>query len=220
MAVELPSSPLAELDPQFEKLALDVATSTFGLPGTSVREKLLQNLTLDVCRSHLGLAFRMHVTAAQMHGLAYADLQAAIRFVAPYAGYPAAVEALARLKEIATEIGMETGDLGDTPTPDATADIVRTLDTTDEWTAAFMDRQISRAWSEARLSRRERAILAVTLDVSQQDLDDSFHRHVELALDAGLSEYDVHDVVRFCAEYGITRAAKAMRELDNVLSNR
>ncbi len=219
MAVELPSSPLGEVDPQFEKLALEVAAVTFGLPGTSVREKLLQNLTLDVCRCHLGLAFRMHITAAKMNGLNYADLLAAIRFIAPYAGYPAAADALARLKEVATEIGMDTSDLGETVPPDTMDDVVRSLDTTDEWTAEFMDRQITRAWSEGRLSRRERAIMALTYDVGQQDLDDSFRRHVELALDAGLGELDILDVVRFCAEYGIARAAAAMRELDNVLAS-
>lgn len=219
MAVELPSSPLGEVDPQFEKLALEVAAVTFGLPGTGIREKLLQNLTLDVCRCHLGLAFRMHITAAKMNGLNYADLLAAIRFIAPYAGYPAAADALARLKEVATEIGMDTSDLGETVPPDTMDDVVRSLDTTDEWTAEFMDRQITRAWSEGRLSRRERAIMALTYDVGQQDLDDSFRRHVELALDAGLGELDILDVVRFCAEYGIARAAAAMRELDNVLAS-
>jgi 4-carboxymuconolactone decarboxylase len=216
--VDLPSSPLGEVDPQFEKLALDGVALTFELPGTSVREKLLQNLTLDVCRSHMGLAFRMHLTAARMHGLTYADLLAAIRFIAPYSGYPAAADALARLKEIATEIGMDTTDLGEPPKPSAVGDVVRRLDTTDEWTTKFVNWQISRAWSEDRLSTRERAIMALTSDVGQQALDESFHRHVELALDARLSKDDVRDVVRFCAEYGIARAAAALRELDNVLS--
>jgi 4-carboxymuconolactone decarboxylase len=216
VAVELPSGPLGEVDPQFEKLALDVAAFTFALPGTCVREKLLQNLTLDVCRSHTGLAFRMHVTAANMHGLGYADLQAAIRFVAPYAGYPGAAEALARLKEIATEIGMDTSDLDEAPAPDTAGDMVRCLDTTDEWTTKFMDWQMSRAWSEGRLSRRERAVMALTSDVGRRDIDESFYRHVELALGAGLSSDDIRDVVRFCAEYGITGTVAALRELDNV----
>lgn len=218
MTVGLPSSPLGEIDPQFEKLALDVVAFTFGLPGTSVREKLLQNLTLDVCRSTAGLAFRMHVTAAKMHGFTYADLLAAIRFIAPYSGYPAAADALARLKEIATEIDMDTGDLGEPPTPGAVGEVVGRFDTTDEWTTKFLDWQISRAWSEERLSTRERAIMALTSDVGEQALDESFHRHVELALDAGLSKDDVCDVVRFCAEYGIARAAAALRELDKALS--
>ncbi|OBF02138.1 carboxymuconolactone decarboxylase family protein [Mycobacterium sp. 852002-10029_SCH5224772] len=215
--MDLPSSPLGELDPQFEKLGVEVAAFTFGLPGTSVREKLLQTLTLDICRSHLGLAFRMHVTAGTMNGLTYAELLAAIRFVAPYSGYPAAADALARFTEIATEIGLDTGDLGEEPTLGAMNNAAGRLDIADEWTANFVDWQLSRAWSEDLLSRRERAIMALTSDVGQQDLDESLRRHVELALDVGLSTDDVRNVIRFCAEYGVGRAVAALGELDHVL---
>lgn len=215
--MNLPSSPLGEVDPQFEKLGLEVAGFTFGLPGTSIREKLLQTLTLDICRTHLGLAFRMHVTAATMHGLTYAELLAAIRFVAPYSGYPAAADALARLKEIATEMAMDTSDLGKPPTRGAVSDAAGRPDVADEWAAEFVEWQLSRAWSEDLLSRRERAIMALTSDVGQRDLDESLRRHVAVALDAGLSGDDVRDVIRFCAEYGIGRAVAALRELDKAL---
>jgi len=218
VTVDLPSSPLGDVDPRFEELALDVAASTFGLPGTSVREKLLQNLTMDVCRSHFGLAFRMHITAAKMHGLTYADLLAALRFIAPYSGYPAVAEALARLKEIATEIGMDTSDLGAEPTAGAVGDGVARVEATDEWTAEFLDRQLALAWSEDRLSMRERAIMALTSDVGQQALGESFCGHIEFALRVGLSADGVRDVVRFCAEHGVARALAALGELDKVMS--
>lgn len=215
--MDLPSSPLGELDPQFEKLGIEVAAFTFGLPGTSVREKLLQTITLDMCRAHLGLAFRMHVTAAAMHGVTYAELLAAIRFVAPYSGYPAAADALARLTEIAIETGIDTSDLGEQAELGAGSGAAGRPDIPDEWTAKFVDWQLSRAWSEDLLSRRERAIMALSSDVGQRDLDESLRRHVELALDAGLSAEDVRDVIRFCAEYGIGRAVAALRVLDNEL---
>jgi 4-carboxymuconolactone decarboxylase len=216
--VELPSRPLAEVDPEFEKIALEGAAFTFGLPGTSIREKILQNLTQDVCRSQLGLAYRMHVTAAQMHGLSYAELLAAIRFIAPYSGYPAAADALARLNQIATEIGMNTNDLGAPAAPGADGSSIESLQTEDEWATEFLGWQVSRAWSEEALGRRERAVMAITSDVSQHALDDSFRLHVKLALDAGLSRDDVRDVVRFCAEHGRARAVAALRQLDNVLA--
>jgi 4-carboxymuconolactone decarboxylase len=106
--VDPPSSPLAAVDPQFEKMALETGGLTYGLTGTSVREKLLQNITNDVCRLHLGMALRLHVTAAKMHGIPFCDLLALVRFVAPYAGYPAAADALGRLGEIAAQVGMDT----------------------------------------------------------------------------------------------------------------
>jgi hypothetical protein len=69
----------------------------------------------------------MHVTAAQMHGLSYAELLAAIRFIAPYSGYPAAADALARLNQIATEIGMDTNDLGAPAAPGADGSSIESL---------------------------------------------------------------------------------------------
>ena len=219
MTVELPSSPLAEVDPEFEIIALETAGLTFGLQKTSVREKLLQNLTHDLCRSQLGLAFEMHVAAAKMHAIPYADLQAAIRFIAPYAGYPAAADALARLKEIASDIAMDTRDVGEPPAPGDDGDPVQTLDVTDEWMVEFLNSRTARASSETRLTKRKRAILAITSDVSQQILEDSFRMHVKLALDAGLSKDDVGDVVRFCAEHGVTKAVAALRDLDTMLDS-
>jgi 4-carboxymuconolactone decarboxylase len=47
--VDLPSSPLAACDPQFEKMALETGGLTYELTGTSLREKLLQNITNDIC---------------------------------------------------------------------------------------------------------------------------------------------------------------------------
>jgi hypothetical protein len=38
----------------------------------------------------------------------YPDLLALVRFVAPFAGYPAAADTLARLGELAVELGMDT----------------------------------------------------------------------------------------------------------------
>jgi alkylhydroperoxidase/carboxymuconolactone decarboxylase family protein YurZ len=218
VAVNLPSSDLAEVDPEFEKMALETGGFTFALTGTSVREKLLQNLTQDICRSQLGLAFRMHVTAAKMHGIGYSDLLAAIRFVAPYAGYPAAADALARVRQVSAEIGMDTGDLGE-PTAQPTGGTVdESLQSTDEWMTEFLNSRTARAWSEVRLSRRERAIIAITSDVSQQTLADSFRLHIKLALDAGASTDEVRDVVRFCAEHSVARAVAALRELDHVFA--
>ncbi|UGT93124.1 carboxymuconolactone decarboxylase family protein [Mycobacterium ostraviense] len=153
-----------------------------------------------------------------MHGLAYADLLAAIRFIAPYSGYPAAADALARLQQVAAETGMDTSDLDELPVPGVVDAVLGRLDSTDEWTTEFVDRQLSWAWSEDRLSMRERAIMALTSDVALRALDESFRRHVEIALDAGLGKDGVRDVVRFCAEHGIARVAAALRTLDNVLS--
>jgi 4-carboxymuconolactone decarboxylase len=221
--VDLPSSPLAAIDPQFEKMALETGRLTYELTGTSVREKLLQNITNDVCRLQLGLALQLHVTAAKMHGIPYSDLLALVRFVAPYAGYPAAADALGRIGEIAAQIGMDS-EAGADPEKDPITDGRQgqpnaVLSSSDEWTADFLVSRTSRAWSEARLSPRERAIVALTADVSLQSLGQSFRKHVELLRECGASDHDVRDVVRFTAEMSLSKVVAAMAELDRIESS-
>jgi 4-carboxymuconolactone decarboxylase len=213
--VELPSRPLAEIDPEFERMALETGELTYGLHGTAVREKLLQNLANDICRLQLGLAFRLHVQAAHMHGIPFPDLLALIRFVAPFAGYPAAADALARLGELAVELGMDTRP--DDPGR-SDPETIPGIASSDPWMAQFLADRTDRAWSERRLSSRERAIVALTVDVSQQTLDASFRLHLRWALDSGLSPNDIRDAVRFCAEMGLAKAVTALDVLDALLA--
>jgi 4-carboxymuconolactone decarboxylase len=213
--VDLPSSPLAAIDAEFERMALETGDFTFGLPGTSVREKLLQVTTHDICRASFGLPFKMHVMALNMHGVPYADMLALIRFVAPYSGYPSAAGALSRIADIAAELGIDT-----------TAEPARVTEVTtnaawpiaDSWMAEFVASRTGRAWSEQRLSQRERAFIALTAHVTQRSLGASFGRHVQVALAVATPD-EVRDVVRFTAEMGITETVAALEELERILSD-
>src|SRR5919199_2424120 len=105
--VDLPSQPLGDIDPEFEKIALETGEWTYGLSGTSTREKLLLNLANDVCREHFGLALRLHVQAALSHGVPISDVLGVVRFMGPYAGYPAAADAFGHLGDIGAEFGVD-----------------------------------------------------------------------------------------------------------------
>src|SRR6266700_4076902 len=50
----------------------------------------------------------MHVQAALDNGVSYPDLLALVGFAAPYAGYPAAADAIARLAAAVHEFGADT----------------------------------------------------------------------------------------------------------------
>lgn len=217
--VALPSDPLGAADPEFQKIALETGKFTYGLGGTTVREKLLQVVAHDVCRHNLGLALRLHLTAANMHGIPYADILALVRFVAPYSGYPAAADALSRVAELAGEVGLDTtAEPAGTETPETKEQPDPTLATTDEWLQGFVDSRTSRAWSETRLSRRERAFVVLTTDVTQRTLGDSFVRHLELALASGATADDVMDALRFTAEMGLAGCVQAIRVAQEVLA--
>jgi 4-carboxymuconolactone decarboxylase len=222
--VDLPSQLLRDIDPEFQKIALETGELTYGLSGTSTREKLLLNLANDVCREHFGLAFRLHVQAALSHGVPFSDVLGVVRFIGPYAGYPAAADALERLGAVAAELGIDVRNAaaeasvdGSSGAPDMHLRPDKGFDTTDEWLADFIASRTERSWSEPGLCMRERAYLALTADVAQQTLGDSYRVHVRLAHESGASPEEIRDVVRFLAECGIAKAAAALRELDTIL---
>jgi len=222
--VDLPSQPLGDIDPEFQKIALETGGLTYGLSGTSTREKLLLNLANDVCREHFGLAFRLHVQAALSHGVPFSDVLSVVRFIGPYAGYPAAADALERLGSIGAELGVDVrsealgaGVDGSSVASDRHLRPEKGFDVTDEWLTSFITSRIDRSWAVPGLSARERAYLALAADVAQQTLADSFRLHVRLARESGASPEEIRDVVRFLAECGIAKAAAALRELDTLL---
>jgi 4-carboxymuconolactone decarboxylase len=222
--VELPSQPLGDIDPEFEKIALETGGLTYSLSGTTTREKLLLNLANDVCREHFGLAFRLHIQAALSLGVPFVDVLGVVRFMGPYAGYPAAADALEQLGVIGGELGVDVRSVaakvgvdGSSGSPEQLLRLDEGFDTTDEWLADFIASRTGRSWALPGLSSRERAYLALTADVAQQTLGDSFRLHVRLARESGASPEEIRDVVRFLAECGIVKATAALRELDTIL---
>jgi 4-carboxymuconolactone decarboxylase len=216
MRVDLPSQPLAELDPAFEEVALETGELTYGLPGLSLREKLLVCLANDVCRGHLGLAFQLHVQAALSHSVPFSTLLAAVRFIAPYAGYPAAADAIARLAAVGAKLDVSTRAAAAEDAGDGSRS-ASGMATTDPWLVGFIASRTGRAWGETALSGKERAYLALTADVAQQTLDTLFRRHVELARDHGAGSGEIRDMLWFTAEFGIAKTAAALREFDAIL---
>jgi alkylhydroperoxidase/carboxymuconolactone decarboxylase family protein YurZ len=145
---------------------------------------------------------------------------AAVRFLAPYAGYPAA-EGLERLGAVAAALGADGQAAAKSGGAPETRDEPREPDdgcvTTDAWLAAFTTSRTERAWAEPGLSARECAYLALAADVAQQTLGPSFRAHVARALACGARPAQVRDVIRFLAECGIARAAAALCKLEAIL---
>ena len=112
---------------------------------------------------------------------------------------------------------MDTSVVGEPIASTANPQAPAGLHVTDQWMMEFVRSRTARAWSESRLSAREKAIMALTADVSQQTLGKSFALHIKLASEAGLTGEVIRDVIRFCAEHSLARATAALRELDALL---
>ncbi|MET8155021.1 carboxymuconolactone decarboxylase family protein [Sphaerisporangium sp. NPDC005289] len=186
----------------------------------SMREKALLSVVADVCQQTLGLPFELHVAAAARHGVSADDLRELLRFISYDSGYPAALAALARLVEIEREQGLpepageghELDIEGEgSPIPAPVRRAVRNLDAP---FADYMDLQSRMRAGMRRLSVRERAFATMTVDVLFQTLEESFRVHVTRALASGATPEDVRAVVRFSAQFGMTKTWRALRVLN------
>jgi alkylhydroperoxidase/carboxymuconolactone decarboxylase family protein YurZ len=210
-----------ELDSVFAEMH---AATNDGIPELTNREKILLLLTADVCQQTLGQPFEEHVLAGLDNSLTADDLRELLRFIAYDSGYPAAASALARLVEIESmhDLPSPTGQGHDvdaqgtsSPIPAPVRQAVRALD---PGFADYMDLQSRMRAGMRLLTVRERAFATITVDVLYQTLAESFEVHVGRALRAGATTDEVKAVVRFSAQFGMTKAWRGMRVLNGLLT--
>jgi alkylhydroperoxidase/carboxymuconolactone decarboxylase family protein YurZ len=209
------------LDPVFAEMSAHTDRALWeGITELTTREKALLSVVADVCQHTLGLPFEAHVATGLDHGVSPEDFRELLRFISYDSGYPAALEALARLVEVENRLGLpvEPGEGHDvdgngvgSPIPAPVVEAVRNLDA--EF-AGYMGLQSRMRAKMQRLSVRERAFATITVDVLYQTLEESFRVHVGRALSAGATHDDVRAVVRFSALFGMTKAWRALRVLD------
>ena len=216
---------VGKLDPVFAEMSAATDQNVWAeIPELTAREKVLLCVVADVCQQTLGLPFELHVTMGREHGVDADDLREMLRFISYDSGYPAALAALERLTEIEHEHGLPgpTGqrhevnaDGTGSPIPAPVRGAVHGLD---GHFGGYMDLQSRMRAGMERLSVRERAFATITVDVLYQTLDESLRVHVTRALGAGATPEDVRAVVRFGAQFGMTKAWRGLRALNELLT--
>jgi alkylhydroperoxidase/carboxymuconolactone decarboxylase family protein YurZ len=223
--MELVSETRAQtLDPVFAEMNAATDRQAWSAPELTTREKVLLCLVADVCQQTLGLPFELHVTMGLEHGLSADDLRELLRFISYDSGYPAALAALDRLTDIEREQGLPgpTGhthhvnaDGSGSPIPAPVRGALRGLDSP---FADYVDLQSRMRADMKLLSVRERAFATITVDVLYQTLDESFRVHATRALSAGATPDDLRAVLRFTAQFGMTKAWRGLRALNALLA--
>lgn len=211
MSGALPVERVVALDPEFGPMAVEAGDHALGLPGLTLREKAFTWIAGDVCHGHLGLPFELHITVARQTSAGWAELREVLRHLAPFAGYPAVVEAFARLAEIQ----------GTTDSPDPGPPVEPTAPVLDiggdaEF-AAWATAQHADRWNRPLLTHRERALLCVAVDVLQQTLGAPLGAHVRLALAAGADAETLRALLRVMGELGMGKIWQAFPELEHHL---
>jgi alkylhydroperoxidase/carboxymuconolactone decarboxylase family protein YurZ len=216
---------VSKLDPVFAEMSAATDHNVWAeIPELTAREKVLLCVVADVCQQTLGLPFELHVTMGREHGVDADDLREMLRFISYDSGYPAALAALERLTAIEHEHGLPgpTGqrhevnaDGTGSPIPAPVRGAAHGLD---GHFGGYMDLQSRMRAGMERLSVRERAFATITVDVLYQTLDESLRVHVTRALGAGATPEDVRAVVRFSAQFGMTKAWRGLRALNELLT--
>ncbi|GAB3911194.1 carboxymuconolactone decarboxylase family protein [Kibdelosporangium lantanae] len=223
---------LTTLDPVFAQMAQATSTHAGGVPELTAREKAFLYLTADVCQQTLGLPFELHVDRALAAGLTTADIRALLRLISYDTGYHAAMAAFARLAEIeaARDIPTPTAEplpddlvttgpgAAPSPLPEAVASRTRELDDHFAEHMALQSRMRLPAGA-GTLDVRERSFATMSIDVHYQTLGDTFRIHVTRALGGGASPEDVRAVLRFNAQFGVTRAWHAWEPLNKYIAD-
>jgi alkylhydroperoxidase/carboxymuconolactone decarboxylase family protein YurZ len=223
---------IASLDPVFAQMGVASARHAASVPELTEREKAFLYLTADVCHQTLGRPFALHVERAQRYGVSTADIRALLRLISFDTGYHTALAAFERLVEIEAAAGIPAPDVepladnllitgpdaAPTPLPES---VVARLAELDDHFGEHMALQ-SRLRSPAgpgTLDVRERSFTAMSVDIHYQTLGDTFQIHITRALRGGASPEDVRAVLRFSAQFGVTRAWQAWEPLNKYIAD-
>lgn len=223
---------IASLDPVFAQMGAATARHAGSVSELTEREKAFLHLTADVCQQTLGMPFALHVDRARRQGVSTADIRALLRLISYDTGYHTALAAFERLVEIEAAAGIpapDTEPLADdllTTGPDAAkaplpAAVVARLAALDEHFGEHMALQsrLRLPSGAGTLDVRERSFTAMSIDIHYQTLGDTFQIHVTRALRGGASPDDVRAVLRFNAQFGVTRAWQAWEPLNKYIAD-
>jgi alkylhydroperoxidase/carboxymuconolactone decarboxylase family protein YurZ len=212
------------LDPVFAEMNAATERHVWEIPELSTREKILLCVVADVCEQTLSLPFELHVTTGLEHGVPIEDIREMIRLISYDSGYPAALAALERLADIERALGLP-GSAGESHDVNANgvgsplpAPVRGRLLAMDAHFTEHMELQSRMRAGITRLSDRERAYASMTVDVLYQTLDESFRIHVRRAVRAGATPAELRAVLRFGAQFGVTRPWRALRVLDTLFA--
>jgi 4-carboxymuconolactone decarboxylase len=157
---------VAALDPEFGRMAAEVGMHAWSLPQLTTREKAFVFIAADLCTANVGFPLLTHIQMAGANGVSVPECVAAIRHLAPYAGYPTVAVALQQLRQL---------DRSEEPRRqpvhgwDLAAETVDALAELDEEFAGFGANQYNQRWGSGELSPRERALACIAARRTQPD---------------------------------------------------
>jgi alkylhydroperoxidase/carboxymuconolactone decarboxylase family protein YurZ len=196
-------------------MGIEAGRELWASPELTMREKAVVLVAADIAVPELGLPLELHLgMGLKQAGMSVEHFREVLRHIAPDAGYNITAMAFGRLVEIAAALGFDTESRAQ-PTDPAPTDVYpptarEALQRLDPKFARQVDRQARQLWQRPLLSRRERCLATLAVDVVGVTLGAPFEAHLDLATEAGLSPDELRALLRILAEFSIPKAWEAM----------
>lgn len=211
---------VTSIDPVFGRMGIEAGHHIWSISELTMREKAILVIVADVCMPHLDLPFELHLkTGLTNAGMSVEDYRELLRHIAPEAGYSRTSTAFVRLLEVADALGFDTKSSPDVATeraagppvfPEHAREELRKLDPP---FAAYAEDQAMQLWNRPGLSRRERCVASLGVDIISQALGGPFRMHIDMAEAAGMEREQIRAILRFMAEFTLPKAWEAFQAL-------
>lgn len=217
---------LIGINPKFGDLCIRAAGEAWGLPLISQKCKALITIAIDVVnQDHVGPGnpFGAHVTMAMKQGATRAEVEEVLLFTCIYAGFNKAAGCFGALNEV---LGASTEKLehGIVYNPNALADtgLKESLAQLDSQFGDLFYRLASEVWGLPIISIKEKAFIAIAIDIANQDKSagfvNPFVKHMEIAAKHGATRAEIEELITFtCVYAGFNKGVSffaALQEVD------
>ena len=171
----------------------------------SPREASLVEIAADVVRGAANPQFQTHLEIALMHaGLTHEEVRELLRHLVPYAGLSATAMAFERMVELTD---CPPAEAREDDRPDFAAEpeeyspwALEGIASLDRPFAGQLRRHTSELWGRPGLSKRERAMATLAVDLASGALGGLFAVHVAVAQQNGIGLEEVSAMIRLLGE--------------------
>nr|WP_019502614.1 carboxymuconolactone decarboxylase family protein [Pseudanabaena sp. PCC 6802] len=200
---------LMGINPKFGDFCIRAAGEAWGLPLISQKTKALITIAIDVVNQDqvgTGNPFGAHVTMAIKQGATRDEVEEVLLFACIYAGFNKAAGCFGTLNDIlgpSTEklehgIIYNKNALSDTGLKESLAELHPQF-------GDLFYRLASEAWGLPIISIKDKAFLAIAIDIANQDKSsgvvDPFVKHTEIAARHGATRAEIEELITFTCVY-------------------
>jgi 4-carboxymuconolactone decarboxylase len=214
---------LRKINPKFGDFCIRAAGEVWGMPLISQKLKALITIAIDVVnQDHVGAGnpFGAHVHMAMLQGASRDEIEEVLLFTCVYTGFNKAAGAFGTLNELlgASEFPLDHRLAFDPKMLERSGLRTYIDQLEDREFAELFYRVASEAWGLPLLSIRDKAFIAMAMDITHQNKAangiNPFLAHAQIAIAQGATRDELEELIKFCCVYtGFSKGVSFFTEL-------